>query len=381
MSLPRVLIIYSNNNLLADITAIDGIAGIVGTVATPALIGVPKKVTSLKTAEDAGYTAAAEPVMHRHIKEFYAELSGNQELWVMGVVNTMSQAQMLDKDDPAGAIKLINAATGKIRILGLFRTPDVAYVPGVDFFDSDVQAACLASNAFGANSLANLVPHRILIEGRVVNEASLVVFEPKTAAADFAGVVVGGSDDNGSASIGTALGRACRFGAHIKLGKVANGPLALDAVYIGTKLLKDVADLAGLHNKGIISFVQHPQKAGFYFGIDRMANIADYRLLAFGRVVDKAALIAAATYVEELESEVDIDDAGRISELDIKHLEGRVEQQINNSMAEQISAVSVVIDPAQDILTTGTLTVKIRIRPKGYTSFIDVDLGLNAPAV
>jgi hypothetical protein len=34
MYLPKVSVLYSNGNLLADVSVIDGIAGIVGTVST-----------------------------------------------------------------------------------------------------------------------------------------------------------------------------------------------------------------------------------------------------------------------------------------------------------------------------------------------------------
>lgn len=380
MSLPRVTILFSNGNLLQDIAAIDGICGLVCTVSTPALIGKAQAVYSLADAESKGYTAAAEAAMHRHLKEFYAEVAGNQKLWVMGTVNTETMADVLDHTDLTGAVKLISAAAGEIRLLGVAKKPAAGYAAGSGFFDTDVSAAVTAAKTFVEAQHSKLNFLRVLIEGRVASESSATVFQPKTADVDYAGVVLGGSQNDGSASVGTALGRAAKYGAHIKLGKVANGPVALSQVYIGTKPIAEVAALESLHSAGCISFMQHPQKAGFYFGIDRMANTKDYRLLAYGRVVGKAALIAAATYVEELESEVDVDEDGRISELDIKHLEGRLEQQINAAMGDQISGVEVYIDPAQDIINTSLLKAKMRIRPKGYTSFIDVDLGLKAPA-
>ena len=176
-------------------------------------------------------------------------------------------------------------------------------------------------------------------------------------------------------------GRSVKYGAHIKVGKVANGPLSISTAFIGTKEIKAVANLATLHDVGYISFMQHPQKAGFYFGIDRMSSTDDYRLLAYGRVVDKAAVIAAAVYVEDLEGEVAVDADGKIAYSVLTHLKAKIIQQINVAMADQISGVDVVINPSQDVINTGKLTVQLRVRPFGYTSFIDVDLGLIAPAI
>lgn len=377
MSLPKVTILFSDGNLLRDIAAIDGIAGMVGTVETVGLIGVHKVVYSLADAEAKGFTLADEPVFHRHLSEFYAEVAGNQELHVMGVADTMSMASMLDKDDPDGAVKLLNSANGMIRILGVFRKPDAGYDAGNEFFDTDVEAALTKSITFVADQHTKFNYLRCLIEGRVNDEESLEILDVKTKESDYAGVVLGGSLDDGSASVGTVLGRAVKYGAEIKVGKVANGPLQINNAFIGTKNISEMLNLETLHGLGVISFVIHPRKAGVYLGIDRMANTGDYRLLVHGRIADKAAVIALATYVEELEGEVTLEN-GKISELDIAHLQGRLEQQLLTGMGDQVSAISVYINPAQDIVNTSKLVVKLRITPKGYTSFIEVDLGLTA---
>jgi hypothetical protein len=381
MSLPKVSVLYSNGNLLQDVDAVDGIAALCGTGSSAGLLGVPTTVYSLDDAEGKGFTEAVEPAMYRHLKEFYSEVAGNQELHIMTVPDTMTMAQMLDKDNVNGAMKLIASAQGKVRLLGVFHKPAAGYNGGTDFIDSQVPAAILNAKGFAVTCLADLVPLRILIEGRVQNETSGTVFQPKTSSNGYAGVVLGGSKADGSASVGLALGRAVKYGAHIKLGKVANGPLSISTAYIGTKEIKAVAGLAELHNAGYISLMQHPQKAGFYFGIDRMSSTDDYRLLAYGRVIDKAAVIAAAVYVEDLEGEVAVEADGKIAISVLSHLKAKIIQQINVAMADQISGVEVYINPSQNVINTGKLTVQLRIRPFGYTSFIDVDLGLVAPAI
>lgn len=379
MSIPKVIISYSNKNLLAAIAAIDGICGIVGTAATVALQGVPKQVFSLADAEAKGFTVGAEPGFNRQLKEFYEEVGGEQELWIMGVPAAMLMSDMLDTTEVSGAAKLVKAANGAIRTLGVFR---VGAKAGAVFLDTDVADAVLAAKTFCEARLSELIPLRVLIEGRVNDEANATIYEPKSANVGFAGVVLGGSKNDGSASIGTALGRKAKYGAHIKIGKVANGPLTLSTCYIGTKPISDVPSLESLHGKGYISFMQHPNKAGYYFGIDRMASTDDFRLLAYGSVIDKAAVIAATVYTEELESEVDVDpETGFIKEIDIEHLKGVITQQINMNMADQISGVTILIDPRQDIINTGKLKVKVKVTPKGYTSQIEVELGLNAPVI
>lgn len=375
-NLPKVTLLYANGNLLQDVGEIDGIAALMGTGVTPGLLGVPKTVFTLDDAVAQGFTALAEPDMYRHLQEFYAEVGGSKELHIMITAAATTLASMLDNTNATGAKKLIADAGGKVRLLGVFRHPGVGYNGGVNFIDSDVSAAIINSLVFSQARLGELVPLRVLIEGRVQNPVAANTLSPKDSLNGFAGVVLGGSVNDGSASVGLALGRAVKYGAQVKLGKVANGPLSINQVYIGTSLLKDVANLDALHGAGFISFMNQPQKAGFFFGIDRMASVDDYRLLVYGRIIDKAAIIAAAVYVEQIEDEVDTDADGNIASYVISDLEKQIEQQINVSMASQISGVQALIAAAQNIINTGKLTVKLRIRPKGYKSFIDVELGL-----
>jgi hypothetical protein len=488
-NLPKVSVLYANGNLLQDIAVLDGIAALCGTGSTPALLGVPKTVNSLKEAETLGFTVDAEPTMHRHLTEFYGEVGGNQELHIMIVPNTMTMAQMVDDTNVSGLKRLLSDALGKCSLAGVFRTPPNGYNGGSDFIDSDVAAALTASKIFGQARLAELAPVRMLIEGRVQNmeikaAATYAVTTPGTAGntvtlkvddgsgtlvtlgsyavlnADtnnlvaaglrtaiaaltgthgytvsgtnanvivappdgkgsnansyvlsavvtgtvagtitqfaggafqvantliptsfsngFAGVVLGGSLPDGSASVGLTLGRAVKYAAEIKLGKVANGPLSISTCYIGEQLIKDVTNLDTLHGDGFISFMQHPQKAGYYFGIDRMATTDDYRLLAYNRIVDKACKIATSVYVEQLESEIDIDAQGNIDSLALAGLEAKITQNINVVMGSQISGLIVYINPAQNLINSNTLSVQISVRPKGYSSFIDVTIGLTS---
>lgn len=378
--LPNVTVVYSNGNLLANISIVDGICGLVYTVNGEGLIGVPKQIFSLDDAVTAGFTLADEPDMYRQIKEFYDEVGGNMELWVMGTAETFTMADALDNDNDESAVILVDASDGKIRLLGVGRVPDEGYNPGNAFVDADVEAAILKANTFGQARLAEQRPLRVLIEGRVVHEDSLDVFSPLTSMVGFAGVVLGGSRPDGSASIGTALGRKAKYAAQIKLGKVANGPLSLANAYIGSEAIKNVSNLKDLHATGYISFMQYQNLAGFYFGIDRMASTDDYRLLVYGCIIDKAALIAYATYTQQIESDVDVDADGKIDQLDIEHLVSQITLQVNTNMGDQISGFNASIDPNQDVIDTSELKLKMAVRPRGYTSFITVTLGLSSPA-
>lgn len=329
-------------------------------------------------AEIPAVLAADNSKLHKEVKEFYTELGGNQEIYVMIVAKDITMTEMLDSTSVSMANKLIAFAEGKISKLGVFRTPDEGYDAGDDFFDADVLTALTAAKSFVQAQNAKLSFLRVLIEGRLADEDSATIFAPNTATNGFAGVVLGDTVSGTGAAIGLTLGRSAKYACHIKLGKVANGALSANAIFIGTKALKTVTNLDALHGKGVICFVTYPQKAGFFFGIDNMASTDDFKILVHGAVIDAAAKVTAAVYIDELEGEVDTNADGTITELDAKHLEDRVEQQAQVTLGDRITAIEALVDRTVNIINTSTTKVRIRVRPKGYNTFIEVDLGLTA---
>ena len=374
MSLPKVSVTFSDGNLLKAIANADGYGAMVLTGSI--LLSTPKEIYSLKEAEDLGITEGGEPYAHRQIKEFYQEVGGDQKLHIMLVPETMTMEDMLDITNANGAIKLCSQTNREISLLAVGRSPNGGYDGGTDFIDDDVSAALTRSITFGDNRVAGLNFMAILVEGRVENPSAANTLTPTSLETPYGGVVLGGSLNDGSASIGTALGRAVKIGAHKKLGEVAQGPVSLTTVYVGDKLVKERSDLATLHGAGFISFMQHPGKAGYYFGIDRMANTGDYSKLARRRVVNKAAVIATAVTIEEVEGDVDVEQNGNIATHEIDQTREQIELQVLNLMAGQISGVEAYINPNQDIINTDEYNVELGVQPKGYKSFINIGIGL-----
>ena len=109
--------------------------------------------------------------------------------------------------------------------------------------------------------------------------------------------------------------------------------------------------------------------------VHQLQYIDDYRLLALGRVVDKAAVIASAFFTEEIENEIDVDEQGKIASHAAFHLEERIKQQLSVAMGHQMSGEARCKITSENIVSTGKLSALLRVRPKGYTTYIDVNLG------
>lgn len=378
MPFPGINTRVSNGNLLQSIAVLDAVPALMLTVSTPALVAATVEVYSLADSESKGFTEAAEPFAHKQLSEYYNELGGKQRLFVFGTPDSMTMAEALTYTEANGVSKLLRAGLGDINLIGVVRKPAVNYNPGNDFLDADVSAAVIASKTVGEAQQNANTPVRILIEGRVADASKTNTYEPNEATNGFAGVVLGGTANDGSAAVAVALARACKYGAHIKLGNGENGALSVSQIYIGTDKYEDRVDMETLHDAGFITFMHRPGSAGYYFGVDNMCSKADDHILVHGRVIDKVQRIAAAAYQKFVETGIKMEADGSINATEAKDIETTLESAIKAGMSDQISQVKVNVPLDQDVINTSTLTVEVKVMPLGYLTWITIPLGFAA---
>lgn len=379
--IPNVSISITNGNIGGAQTTNDNIVGVIstGTGAGTLALLTPTFVVSLPDAESKGITEQAEPELYKILKEFYSiEGTRGAKVYCMIAANTVSLETMLDKTNANGAKKLIDFAQGEIKALAVSRKPVESYVPATpQFIDSDAIAALTKAKELVTDYFAAIKPFRVLIGARIHDADDETIFQPKAQDNNKAALVLGGTQNDGQASLGLVLGRFAATPVHRNLGRVKDGALPVNALYIGTKKVEDFATLDNLIDYGYITFTKYPQKAGYFISDDPMATAAtdDYRFLANCRVIDKAAVVAYQTYVNDLKDDVDLEPNGSITPIVLKHLEGMIENNINLSMGESISSVNAYIDPNQNLATGSKLKVELRITPRGYLKEIAVELG------
>lgn len=392
--IPAVNVALANGQIGGSIGTSDSVTGIVITGAGEGTLGLltPVKVVSLDDAIEKGITLADEPEAYNFVKEFYSVPGTlNIPVWIMLAANTMSLQTMCDITNVSGLKKLLDAAGGTIRLVAACRTPDVGYEPAVDkFLDSDVALAIVPAKALASAYFAAHKPVRVLIAARVNDLTSIVIDEPKTMTANNVGLVIGGSAP-GITSMGLILGRKASVAPHVNIGRVKDGDLPINNFYIGDQsILPDPANpedpyykqIDQLVDAGFITVKTYPQKAGFFISGDPMAvaESDDYSSLTNGLVIDKASIIAYQVYVNEINSDVDLDDNNNIEPVVLKALEATTVNTINLNMAESMSGDPVVyVDENQQITANSHFKEKLRIRPKGYLKIIDVELGFYNP--
>ena len=103
-------------------------------------------------------------------------------------------------------------------------------------------------------------------------------------------------------------------------------------------------------------------------------------------MIDKAYRIAYQTLVNEISDEVPVTDDGKISAPVVKSIQTAVESAIINNMTSYGNlgndpsdandmGVECYINPDQNVVATSRLKVSVRVKPHGYTKYIDVTLG------
>lgn len=376
MAFPGVTVNVTNGNLAKEITVLDGVAALMVTMATAGLRHVVTTIHSLGEAEAAGITETAEAFAHKLIKEYYNELGGNQQLYVYGIADSMTMATALSAAEANGVIKLLRETAGKVNLVAIARNPASSYQPGSGFLDTDVAAAVTACKTVAQAQQAANTPVRFFIEGRVADATKTNAYEPKTAGNGYAAVVLGGTANNGSAAVTLALARAVKYAAHVKLGNGENGALTCEQIYIGNGEIEKRSDMETLHDAGFLTFHHRQGVSGYYFGRDNMCSTDDFRILAHGRIIDKAQRVAAEAFVPFVEGEIRMEADGSINATDAKYIEDTLYQAELGALSGQVSGVKVEVPLNQNVIETSNVNINLKVQPLGYMTWINITLGL-----
>lgn len=411
MARPNVTIQKLNGGIGGTVLSRDGVSLLVISLDAAAYGGLVSNSFSgiqLSDFEALGFTQVkdltANVLAWEHIKDFYAKAPAGTELHVLVVPNTVTFTQLFT---PASASYIILAQyltskKGLIKLLGVALNPSAAEAAPTAGITADAIAAIGLAQAFADMEFSKFRPVDILLEGRKFTAATMAAAEnlrTKTApnvsimisrdgSRQAALVAAGHTGSANYAAVGFALGKLAGIGVQVNIGKRKDGPLGWsNATLSGGQqvvLLSD-ADLDTLSDKGYLFVTQDTGQEGFFFNDDPTCAPLDndYCYITRNRVINKAARIARQVYVVELLDEVSVDpDTGRLSNLTIKTFEDAIKTQIEDLMLQvgEADAVTVFIDPVQNVLATGELVVLVQIQPKGYARFIKVKLKLVNPA-
>lgn len=129
--------------------------------------------------------------------------------------------------------------------------------------------------------------------------------------------------------------------------------------------------------------------SGFFITNCRLSSPAgsDYQFWQHGRVMDVATTTAYVSLLPFLSSSVRTTSTGAIDPRDAANWEKKVKDALRSVLIDpdnaqgtqgHVSALDVAVDKTTNVLTSGTVKVKIAIRPLGYAKTIVTELSFSA---
>lgn len=402
-----VTVIIGNGNLGRAAANLDGVCALIGSgvsVENKFALGDILPLRSLADAEAYGitqeYDVTFKSLLYHHIRAFYDNAGEGVELYVMPVVDTVTMTQMADKTGNYLPV-LLDSLKGRIRMISITRTPPANYAPTyTGQFDPDVWTAAANAQALYEQQFEKHRPVQIFIEGRAFRGTAASAKDLRDGAtglnANRVSIVAGADmavselfdEAEGYAAVTVAMGRAAAIPVQRNIGRVKDGPIVIRGI-AGVSSGSDLSmftetELDALDEFGYVIMVQRDGKTGYYLNNAHCACPIDddYSHIYRGRPIDKAARIVRQTYMDELLDDVQLDETtGKLAPSVIKHYQRIAEKAIEINMLanEEISGVSVYVDPDQDVLATDKIVTAMRIVPKGMVNAVEVVLSYSNP--
>lgn len=391
--LPKVKINFENGALGSVAPSADGVVGLVCTASTVVgglQLNTTYTLRSMDDLHNLGVTPKSEDAnafLYKTVSEFFGESGAGAELWLMCFPNTYTQSQLVDTANDY-AKKLLLEANGRIRVLGVAVKPTNEDTV-VNALSEDTYMAIGKAQALAVYMTdVRFAPLVVLIEGRGFNGKPSELKDLNEMSNNRVGVVIGDSVSNSKgAAIGLLLGRVSRVPVHRHIGRVSDGAIKSDTLFVG-QARPEGSDVETIHNKGYITFRTFVGRSGYFFTDDGLATSTtdDYKFMARRRTIDKAYRIAYNRLLSYVNSEIPLTATGGIPPAFAKSIEGDVVAALTSEMLPDGNlgidtsdptdkGVKCFVDYNQNISATGRLNVVLQVKPYGYSKYIDVKLG------
>lgn len=391
MQLPRVRIQFLNGQLGTVGESPDGLMALIcgASVVNGKLeLNTVYPVTSMDDLAALGVTEANNATLYKQVKEFYDEAESGTKLILYPVSANTKATLLCDYTNMAEgfARDLITRQNGALRGIGVAGINTGSTSVSNNGLDPDVFTALPKAQQLAEWTTSELyAPLFFVLEGRnydASKELKDLTGERYNRVAVAIGDTVSGSK---GACIGTLLGRIASIPVQRNIGRVKNGSLFPLEMYIGTKKIEESGNtINAIFEKGYIVPIKHVCRTGYYFPDDPMAcdPTDDYAHITNRRVIDKAYRIAYDIMLEELNDELDLNEDGTMQHAVVKSWQQTLENAINRKMTAkgELSApdgkgCKVYINEKQNVVSSSKIELTLKVRPRGYARYIDVNIG------
>lgn len=385
-----VTVTLGNGNIGSTVAGSDNTVGLVVTGATEGTItaGTPFLVTNEASITALGITTGTNPTLVKLLAEVVAETKARGvntfALYILPLASSVTVDEMADVSVAANAVRLVNYANGKIKILavlGLNASPTVTAGIDADCYTAitKLQALCVSYAALPKNW-----PMRGVVGITHFTGTAADLTDITANATNRVMAVIGDTVSGTGSALGVVLGRLMSIPVQRKISRVLDGPVSNTTAFINTTSAELYASTSTIETKGFVTFKQITGYNGFFFTSDQTAcpTTDDYHFMCRGRVIDKAHSIVVATYNEQIDNEVDTNEDGTIDPGSAKQLQTSVERNLNNAMtaARNITRATADVSTSQNVDATNTVAIGVSVKGKGYSTTFDVTLGFEPVA-
>lgn len=393
--LPRVKITFAQGNLGKVGDSPDGLVALM--VSATAVgdtfeLGKPYSIRSVDDLKDLKVTEKNNAVLIKHVREFFAEAGKGTEVYIYGVDKAKTMTELCTKgasDDEAGELlKLITLCKGRLRAVAI--ALDAQDEPeATEGIVADVLSAIPKAQETAEYATVELfAPLFVILEGRGYKRQGLK--DITELGCNRVSVFVGETRAEGKgAAVGLLAGRIAKVAVQRNVGRVLDGKIATDTLYLGGQPLEtQTGAVADLYTRGYICPRQFVGRVGFFFCDDRLATSEsdDYAHITARRTIDKAYRIAYDTLLNFNLDELELQEDGTLHPAEVRSWEEQVTSAIDRAMTDkkELSADESTgrgcrfeIIPT-NILSTSKVVGKISVRPFGYARYIDAEIGFTA---
>lgn len=387
MSLPGITFNVNKSGLGRPLAGEDHISGIVFYAASlPSGFGTDreKQVFSLDEAQTLGIAegSATFGVLWYHIREYF-RIQPDGNLFV-GIYPIPSGSY-----DFAEVSTLQNFALGKIRQVAVFTT-----IAGVSTSNvSALNTVCtnlkndhkplIAIIAFDISAVSDLATLADLRQSTTDHYVSVVIGQD----GDARGKDLYDSESTSITCLGAVLGAVSLASVHESIGyvrkfKLSDSELDVPAFANGELIsTKSESFLASLNTKGYIFLRTHTGITGSYLndGHTCVQLTNDLAYIKNNRTIQKALRNVRTYLLPEVLAPVELNaTTGQLSGAYVESLRGLAGQALNEMVAaEEISGFEVLINPEQNVQSTGEIVVTLSIVPYAASRTITVNLGFS----
>lgn len=344
-----------------------------------------KKIFSLEQAEDLGIKSdvAVHAVEHYHISEFF-EKNPKGELWV-GYFDEPGATPTFEEIETVQVF-----SGGEIRQMGVFYVETASDV-------TNIPVRLTAMQAQADQLKADHMPLNIVTGLDIFGYDLTLLPDLRTQANNNVSITIGQSGNGKGAELytttmksvtdlGAKMGSISFAKVNESISWVEKFPMVTastefdEPAFANGDLVKTYpkAQVESIDNLGYIFLIKHIGYSGT-FNNDSYTAVAttnDLATIENNRTIDKAVRTTRTLLLPKLGSPVFVNSDGTLTYDTISVFKGLCDQGLSQMASnDELSAFQTLIDPSQDVITTGKLFVTLELVPVGVARSIIVNVG------